>query len=346
MDKFISMELQGKIINKGCSSGQASRSLSSFLDLIFTSFSQEFGDVTPKSLTIPLLSISIIMHHPISSYNIPIGSETAEIYHRKGKQWKWNFPSIDHPSDQLTPTSPDIPSDPKAFTDKQTWTGPHCHWLANWSQVPLPGSTGFVHKPDLILVNNSDTAHDKVMWFSTKVIAEYMKETYQPALCIRKTMDTKAYLVLVDQPWRCFILRISIANCDLQVHLYNHSGGTISPPFNIHTNVQQFLFIITALPFGCHLSIGFNPTIEIHPPFFKREHIDSACKVTSNPKVSEDYLKSVEEWDGLSHSTSLYPIELIPFPPIASPTPLTLIESPSSPPLVKPSLLREIPFFL
>ena len=41
-------------------------------------------------------------------------------------------------------------------------------------------------------------------------------------------MDTKAYLVLVDQPWRRFVLGFSIANSELRVHLDDHSGVAIS----------------------------------------------------------------------------------------------------------------------
>ncbi|KAG9312841.1 hypothetical protein JVU11DRAFT_6270 [Chiua virens] len=362
MDKFVSMELQGKIINERCStSTQASRSLSFFLDLIFANFSQEFGDVTPESLAIPLSSILTAARRPVSSYNIPAGSDTVEIYDKESKRWRWNFPSTDPPSDQLahaTPASSDTPSDPqspqvistewqvaiffncltKAFTDKQPQNGPRRQWLVNWSQTPLSGSTGFVHKPDLILVDNSDITHDKVMWLSIKVVGEYTKEIYQPASHIGKTMDTKAYLVLMDQPWRCFVLGVSIASFDLQVHLYNHSGGVVSPLFNIHTNTQQFLFIITALAFGCRSSIGFDLAIKIHPPPFSRGHSDSVHASASNPKGSKDPPESIKEWDGLPHRTSLNPIELKPSSLIASPALPTVVEPSSPPPLAEPPL--------
>jgi len=78
-------------------------------------------------------------------------------------------------------------------------------------------------------------------------------------------MDTKAYLVMVDQPWRCFVLGLSLANEELRVHFYDHSGGSISLPFNIHAEPDSFLYIVSGLVFGIHSCIGFDMTIKISP---------------------------------------------------------------------------------
>ncbi|KAG9309410.1 hypothetical protein JVU11DRAFT_10661 [Chiua virens] len=145
-------------------------------------------------------------------------------------------------------------------------------------------------------------------------------------------------LQLWCKPWRRFVLGVSIASFDLQVHLYDHSGSAVSPPFNIHTNAQQFLFIITALTFGCRSSIGFDLTIKIHPPSFSRGHSDSIHASASNPKGSKDPQESVEEWVGLPHRTSLDPIELKPSSLITSPALPTVVEPSSPPPLADPPL--------
>ena len=94
----------------------------------------------------------------------------------------------------------------------------------------MPGSIGYTRKPDLAPIDKGTISHDEItcQWLSPKVIAEYTKETFQPASRLGKTMDTKAYLVLVDQPWRRFVLGLSIANGELRVHLYDHSGVAIS----------------------------------------------------------------------------------------------------------------------
>ena len=62
MDKFISMELQGKIIKEHhdiTATARRSRSLSFFLDLIFATFNKDFTDLTPESLIVPLSTIQI-----------------------------------------------------------------------------------------------------------------------------------------------------------------------------------------------------------------------------------------------------------------------------------------------
>jgi len=129
----------------------------------------------------------------------------------------------------------------------------------------MAGSTGYNRKPDLVLVSNTITSCNEITWLSPKVIGEYSKESFQPASHIRRTMDTKVYLVMVDQPWRRFVLGLSLANEELRVHFYDHSGGSISPPFNIHVEPDSFLYIVGGLVFGIHSCISFDMTIKISP---------------------------------------------------------------------------------
>ena len=53
---------------------------------------------------------------------------------------------------------------------------------------------------------------DEVTWLSPKIVREFTKELFQPAGHLGKTMDTKAYLMFVEQPWRRFVLGLLIAN--------------------------------------------------------------------------------------------------------------------------------------
>ncbi|KAG0692724.1 hypothetical protein DFH29DRAFT_1008204 [Suillus ampliporus] len=76
-----------------------------------------------------------------------------------------------------------------------------CVWSASNSSRPVPGDA-IAHKPDLTLLND-----------------------------IEARWEPKAYLLLKHQPWRRFTLLVSICNGyrDLCVHLYDHSGGVVSP---------------------------------------------------------------------------------------------------------------------
>ena len=76
------------------------------------------------------------------------------------------------------------------------------HWMAEWSCNPMPGSSGYIWKPDLNLVNNSTLMVDEISWWSPKVLTEYTKESFQPTKCLRKMMDSKAYITFLEQPWR------------------------------------------------------------------------------------------------------------------------------------------------
>ena len=107
---------------------------------------------------------------------------------------------------------------------------------------------------------------DEVTWLSPKVVREFMKELFQPARCLGKTMDTKVYLMFIEQPWRRFVLGLSIANDDLHFHFYDRTGSAISPPFNIHEHPDHLIYILSALAFGYHSCLGFDPSIRISPP--------------------------------------------------------------------------------
>ncbi|KAI5988228.1 hypothetical protein F5J12DRAFT_786919 [Pisolithus orientalis] len=121
---------------------------------------------------------------------------------------------------------------------------PQCQWMEDWSRTSLQGSTGYSQKPNLILVDNTPVSLDKIMWLSPKVITKYSKESFKPASHLGKMMDTKAYLTLIDQPWKHYVLGLSITDSELlRLHFYDHSGGAISPSINIHTDTEVFIYI-------------------------------------------------------------------------------------------------------
>ena len=117
-----------------------------------------------------------------------------------------------------------------------------------------------------VLVDNAAIMVDEVTWLSPKVVGEFMKELFQPTGHLGKAMDMKAYLMFVQHPWRRFVLGLSIANKDLCLHFYDHTGGAIFPPFNIHEHPNCLIYILSALAFGYHSCLGFDLSIRIPPP--------------------------------------------------------------------------------
>ena len=67
----------------------------------------------------------------------------------------------------------------------------------------------------------TDTLTDCISWMSPKVLAECTNQAWKPSIPLVKTLHTKAYLVLLDQPWRRFVLAVSIVKQDIRVHFYD-----------------------------------------------------------------------------------------------------------------------------
>jgi hypothetical protein len=94
---------------------------------------------------------------------------------------------------------------------------------------------------------------------------ELIFRRYHPTSTIAKTIDSKAYLLLRRQPWRRFVLLLSVCNGyrDLRVHLYDHSGGIVTPCINIDRDPDRFLHTFSCIVFGGLECIGYDPTISI-----------------------------------------------------------------------------------
>ncbi|KAG1771586.1 hypothetical protein EV702DRAFT_1201900 [Suillus placidus] len=139
------------------------------------------------------------------------------------------------------------------------WTAAHAH-------KPLPGSE-VKRKPDLLL-SDEITAN----WGNIRVSAELTHSAYQPTLQLVKAADTHAYLMLSEQPWRRFVLVLSLTNeyRELRVLFYDHAGGVVSPAFNIYQQPGMVAHIIAAVCFGSLECIGHDPTVSftkhVSPP--------------------------------------------------------------------------------
>ncbi|KAG1801240.1 uncharacterized protein BJ212DRAFT_1487698 [Suillus subaureus] len=68
---------------------------------------------------------------------------------------------------------------------------------------------------------------------------------------------------MCEQPWWQSILFLSFSKSyhKLCVHLYNHSGGLVSPTFNIDRDADVYLQILGAVVFGSPKCLGYDQTI-------------------------------------------------------------------------------------
>ena len=142
-------------------------------------------------------------------------------------------------------------------------TSTHQCWMADWSDRIIPSAYCYERKPDLVLLENELLPRDKISWKSPKVLAELTRESFIPTARIARTLDTRVYLVMIEQPWRRFVLALSFSKLELRLHYYDHSGGSISSPFHLQCDPQEFLFILACVVFGPRLCIGFDDTIDI-----------------------------------------------------------------------------------
>jgi hypothetical protein len=107
----------------------------------------------------------------------------------------------------------------------------------------------------------------ELRWNTILVVAELTMTSYTPSILAGKTLDTKAWLIFREQPWRHFILSLSFSNNyhELHVHVHDHSGSIVTPEINIHENPDTFKYIMACIVFGQRDCIGFNLTIMINP---------------------------------------------------------------------------------
>ncbi|KAG2359801.1 hypothetical protein BDR07DRAFT_1378416 [Suillus spraguei] len=132
-------------------------------------------------------------------------------------------------------------------------------WSGAYSTTPIKGED-IPHKPDIIMSDEPDPG-----WAGIKVIIEVTSSKFQLGQHAATSLDTKAYLILKHQPWRHFISMISLCHkySELCVHVYDHSGSAVSPPFHIAQQKNNFLNILSSIVFGNDECISFDMTMDI-----------------------------------------------------------------------------------
>ena len=322
MNKLTTRELNGAIIFRDKSKPH-DKYLGFLLDKILSDGTTvdipSFDMLTVPRSTIGKYNPQIVQRYP-SDVNIPL-------YDTSAKQWNWPLtrpatPPLGTVSDPATPSPakkfPSQESLVAAFFNaialatghKTAGQDSQRYWLSSYSTRRMPGTVegagAFHRKPDLILVEKSDALTDCISWMSPKVLAECTNQAWKPSIPLVKTLHTKAYLVLLDQPWRRFVLAVSIMKQDIRVHFYDRSGCSVSPAFNIHSNPHIFVTILVAIMFESRVCIGFDPTITVRPVQPLRAPRRKVVYDSDHIAIPESIPEELE------HSTS--PLESLPTP--------------------------------
>lgn len=287
MDRLTVQELEGSIIHESHSKSGPTYTFGFLINIIFATCRQQ-GIPEVSKLTIPLKVIRIrdsrlqdkFAGYPESSkvllYNSRVGSWNWVLDSEEavGGIGNWDSQSNGPPLHQekeftyfLNTVCMAIKNKFRPTTESQSapvFTAHRC-WMADWLDHIMPSAYNYNRKPDLILLENELVPHNKISWKSLKILAELMRESFTPTARIARTLDTKAYLIMIEQPWRRFVLALSFSKLKLRLHFYNHSGGSISPPFHLQRNPQEFLFILTCVVFSPCSCIGFDDTVNIIP---------------------------------------------------------------------------------
>ena len=289
MDRLTVQELtEGSIVHESRSNGGPKFTLGFLINVIFATCRQE-SILNIDELTVPLKAIRVQNNHLREKFaGYPESSEVS-LYDSQTEGWNWAF----NPGDaeevggSMVGQSDGTPlRQEKEFTHflntismavkhklhtsetkvelSRIFTAHRC-WMADWLDRIMPSTYCYDRKPDLILLENELVPRDEISWKSPKVLAELMRESFTPTARIARTLDTKAYLIMIEQPWRRFVLTLSFSKFELHLHYYDHSGGSISPPFHLQCDPQEFLFILTCVIFSPHSCIGFDDTINILP---------------------------------------------------------------------------------
>ncbi|KAG1800624.1 hypothetical protein EV424DRAFT_1352081 [Suillus variegatus] len=262
MNKIMSDELNRLVTHEG--SPEASQPLGHLLSEIFQPFTEPLPDVC--DLKIPFGKIIHRNNHINEKFSETSPDTLVPLYDTEAKTCNWALP-VDPPGDDDSSLPGQVESsesnNPQEATHEEIFAAflnALVGWLAasqlklvamrfatsSWSAAnahkALPGSD-IRRKPDIVL---SDDISAK--WGNIRVSAELTHSRYRPAMRLGKAADTHAYLMMNEYH-------------HLRVLMYDHSGGAVSPRFDIYTQPDIFSHIIVAITFGSLECVGYDPTV-------------------------------------------------------------------------------------
>lgn len=265
LDNLTTEELNGRVLQEPRIKNHGTGDLGHLLHTIFKSFKTQ----VPRAEDLSILFSQI--QHCDERINKQFcqkkPEDTVELWDKKEQKWNWALPN--GPSNADSATTEHIFA---AFLNALTAALSRTHnlersnqleanpiWSDANSTIPVKGEV-ISRKPDIIMSNEP---HPR--WANIKVVVELTSSDYATASRSSKTLDTKAYIIMKHQPWRRFILMLSFCNAyrELRVHIYDHTGSVVSPPFHIEDDKEVFLRIFSSIIFGNDECIGFDATIKI-----------------------------------------------------------------------------------
>ncbi|KAG2087115.1 uncharacterized protein F5147DRAFT_781412 [Suillus discolor] len=325
MNKITSDELNRLVTHEG--SPEASQLLGHLLSKIFQSFTVPLPDVF--SLTIPFGKILYHNQRINEKFSGTSPDTLVPLYDTEAKAWNWALP-VDPPKNASSSRSHSAQGadsegesegesegdDMQEATHKEIFAAflnalagclaasqpklvemrfATSTWSAASAQKALPGSD-IKRKPDLVLSDDISAKWGNI-----------------------RAADTHAYIMMSEQPWRRFALILSFTDeyRHLRVLMYDHSGGAVSPHFNIYKQPDIFSHIIAAINFGSLECIGYDPTVSfskvVSPPRSKDIHCYRPIRnAPARPSmmdctiaVSTSSLPFPEDPDGMSSSDAL-----------------------------------------
>jgi hypothetical protein len=130
----------------------------------------------------------------------------------------------------------------------------------------LPSEEGRVQwnrKPDLVLLECVGDCRDSITWKNLQAIGELTSSDLKQNKTLISSLNTKAYILLCSQPWRRYVLAFSLADDELQIHLFDRSGVVVSPPIKLHANVSETCQIVYTFARANPVVLGFDPMVRI-----------------------------------------------------------------------------------
>ncbi|KAG1844885.1 hypothetical protein C8R48DRAFT_780103 [Suillus tomentosus] len=317
IDKLTDRELNPLIIEEEKQPDNVDEPFSFMLAQIFRSFTVKLPDVT--ELRVPLHKICYRHHRLHSKFALTDEQDLVPLFDKDEQQWNWGLPMshLDEPHiDRIKESIGEGPegnemsgsgvnvgllevtgalscAQPKVIEANQTVVRT---WSSANATRPVKDKE-IHHKPDLALLDDVAARCDTI-----KAVCELTLQPYLPQSTVGKTINSKAYLLLRHQPWRRFVLLLSLTNGyhDLRVHMYDHSGGVVTPCVNIVSNPNLYLHILSCLVFGNLECIGYNPLIVIFMKTLQPAQLENTSplsRLTTNRLPAPD-----KAWESLFES--------------------------------------------
>lgn len=140
-----------------------------------------------------------------------------------------------------------------------------------FATLPIPDD-GFNRKPDGVVIDGN-VSPSQITWRKVIAVLEYTEQDFTLTASVTSQMHMKSYLILRRQPWRTFVLGISVAKKEFRLHYYDRSGTIISRPIDIHGDPKKLIDITATLAFGSRERLGYDPTIYIDDDLLEQQEL-------------------------------------------------------------------------